>query len=503
MYRLAKNTVYNISAYAVSAIVSFFTLPLMLRAYGQSVYGVFLLASSVVGIVALFDFGLTTVLTKEIAQLDESDSHVQLSRLMRLSLWWFIALGIVAALAVFLISRIPWMFQSLTPVELKLLQDMLLIHALAQLVLWPTKVGTILLAGEQRFDAISLGNLATAILSGLIIIGVLMAGRGPLWITGLTAIVTALISSLLVVYARVPRKAKRIDTSDRDALPSLGKRLIRVSMPIFIAQVAAFIVLQQTDRFIIGVFVSVAAVTLYEIASKFSFFMVQASSLLVSALPPFVAKLDTKSTQEEMATFFIRSVRYLSLLMVPLHILLIVLAPDIIRFWVGEGYEQSALMMRILLGASLFVPLYLTADSIIVARDRYHVWAPFSILTALINLVLSIILVLLFGVLGVAISTLISYMVETILYVMVTSREIGYSIRIWFLDVVASSLFPGVVAGIVVWAFCHYLPPDTLWALGGYLGIGIITAAFCVFFFVLSQQERDRAQHVLSGIVRQ
>ena len=487
---LAKNTFYNISAYVVSALVSFITLPFMLRAFGTSVYGVFMLAASTIGMIALLDFGLTTVLTKEVAQVEGELSRERLGNLVRTGAVWFTLVGLLAAALLFLISRSTWLFRSLTPVEFKLLQDMLLVHAASQLVIWPAKAGTVLLAGKQRFDVIAIGNLLSALLSAGVIVGVLLIGRGPLLIVGLTALATAAINVGLTLYAFLSYKVTPQASADRTQFTALSKRLFKLSMPIFVAQIAAFIMLQQMDRFVIGVFLSAAAVAIYEVAAKFSSLMFQTTSLLVSALPPFVAKLDLATTREEMSDFFIKSARYLSLALTPLHILLIAGASDIVRLWVGAGFAQGILAMRVLLLASLILPFYFTADAILVARDRYHRWAPYAVLTAVINLALSLIFVKLIGVVGVAVGTLISYLIDGSLYVRVTSREIGYSKKAWLSQAVVPALIVGAGAGAVCGVLCLLAPPRTLWAMAGYLLLGMIAAAVLCYAAILTPEER-------------
>ena len=490
--KLARNTLCNLSAYAISAIVSFVTLPFMLRAYGQSVYGVFMLASSVVGVIALFDFGLTSILTKEVAQIDGEDHDARLKKLAAWSFVWFFFIGVGTALCVVALSRVPTLFSSLSAVEFKLLQDMLLLHAGAQLIVWPTKIGAIILAGKQRYDAIALSSIVVAVANALAIIVVLSVGRGPLVLVGLTVLISMGAGIVLTGYAFFAHKFTLSMRTLTPGFSRLTRRIFVLSLPVFVTQVTAFVMQQQTDRIVLGMVLGAAAIALYEVAAKMGTLVLQASTLLVSAMPPFVARLETMTTGQQMERFFTRSSRYLSFALVPLSAALIPASSSLIRLWVGVDYLQATLAMQLLVVAVMFYPTFCVADSILIAKGRMKVWMPFAILTALINIVLSLAFVKPFGLTGVAFATLIAYVIEGICFVAIIVREIPSSLMTWTRRVFAPSLGAASVAIVLMMGFQMLKTPESIVWLAVQIG-GAVLGAYAVTFVLLMQSE-ERSQ---------
>lgn len=495
--KLVQNTLYNLSAYAISALVSLVTLPLMLRFYGRSVYGVFMLASSVVGIVALLDFGLTSTLTKEIAQIEKANHDARLRSLTLWSLVWFTGIGIGTALVLLIIGNLPALFPSLTLVEFKLLHDLLVFHALAQLVMWPAKTGTVIFAGKQRYDVISLVNALLAIANALVIVFVLSIGRGPLVLVGLTVVISAVSSVALTGYALVLYRGMFAKWMFDPKFSRITAGVFSLSLPLFVAQIAAFIMQQQTDRIVLGVVLGAAAVALYEVAAKVGTLMLQMSTLLVSAFPPFVARLETMTTRKEMEQFFITTSRYLSLALVPISAILIPLAPFLIRLWVGADYLQAVRAMQLLVAAVLFYPMFCVADSILIAKGRMKTWMPFAILTALVNITLSLALVKPWGLTGVAFATFAAYLLEGVCFITITTREILTSFTRWLKKVLAPSLIAGMIAIALMEVGLHWKAPGNLMELGAQCLCVLLLTYLMVFCIMLLPRERSSLVRLL------
>jgi len=495
--KLAKNTLYNLSAYAILTLVSFITLPFLLRAYGQSVYGVFVFASSIVGVIALFDFGLTSVLTKEIAQIRGKNSDDQLKKLTTWSLVWLTFIGAGTALCLVFISNLPKLFSSLSAVEFGLLRDMLLLHAGAQLIIWPTRIGAIILAGKERYDVVAISNVMVAIANAFAIITVLSIGRGPLVLVGLTLSITIIAGLAITGYSFTAHRATPRTHALRPGFSQLTRRIFVFSLPVFGTQITAFFMQQQTNRMVLGFMLGATAIALYEIAAKIGGLALQASTLLVSAFPPFIARLETMATREEMERFFIVSSRYLSFALVPLFGVMIPAAPFFIRLWVGAEFLQATLAMQLLVAAVMYYPMFCVADSILIAKGRMKVWMPFAILTAIINVVLALAFVRPFGLTGVAFATFIAYSVEAVCFIAIVNREILISFAGWVKRVLLPSLGSGLVAATSFMLLVTLWTPDTLILLCFEIALSVLAAYVFALIFLMQPDERSRLVRLL------
>ncbi|MCL2491601.1 MAG: oligosaccharide flippase family protein [Coriobacteriia bacterium] len=487
--RLFRNTLFNISAYVVTGLVSFVTLPIMLRAFGQSVFGVYVISLSIAGMIALLDFGLITVLSKEVAQIAETNHDATLARLVHLALFWLIAIGVLSALVLWAIAYLPGLFSSLDESELHLLRNMLLVQAVAQLFLWPCKTANVILIGKQSFGVISLANLITALASAAIIVVVLIIGRGPVLIIALTSLMTFTVSGALLIYAVRTYHTPLSLPSGSWFIPA-SQNLFRIAIPLFIVQISAFLMQQQTDRLLLGLILGATAVALYEVAARIGTLVIQMVSLALSAFPPFVAHLDKHASRDEIAHFFLRTSRYLSFLVAPILLVLVVLAPQIIHLWVGDDFLTATLAMRLLTLSALYYPFLMAADSILIARDKYHLWLPFAVVAALINLALSFLLIRTYGLNGVAIATLCASLFEGFAFLFVTRNVIGFTLRAWLAEVVVPALVPSLIGAVTLGVFIYVFPITSLAMLFFYFALACVLIYSLILAFSFTPRER-------------
>jgi len=490
--RLARNTIYGFSAYAISAVVSFFSLPFLLRAFGSSVYGVFALASSIVALVALLDFGLTTVLTKNIAQIDYSRNSEALKEQVIVGGFWFCGIGILSCITILGCAHIPALFPFLNPIEFQLLHDVLVLHAFAQLVLWPLKIGSIILAGRQQYGVLAVSNSVVAVLSGLAIVLVLLINRGPLVLVAATLCISVLSSIALFVYAALSNKGLIKSHFNTRVIGAQSKRLFRLALPLFIAQIATFLMQQQADRLLLGVLLGATAVALYEIAAKLSSLVLQILTLAVSAIPPFIANLDADRPHKEMAHLLVDYSRYLALLLMPIIAVSFVLTKDIVFVWIGTGHEQEIAAARFLIASIFLHPTILIAESILVARDIYGTWLRYVLLAVVINLGVSLSLIGRLGIVGVAIGTLVAGVFEAVTLAWFSRVHLGLPLRRWLSHTVLPALFASAIAALTAYALAHIVNPLNIAFLFLTILASLLVAYLLVFFACFSPDERQR-----------
>lgn len=498
--RLLANTLANMSAQLVAVLVSFATLPLLLEAFGQTVYGAFMIASSTVGLVSLFDFGTGITASREVAVRDEAGEHAGLAETLGTVTLLYAAIGLLSSLALFAAGLFADTIFAIGPTYGSLLRTMLWIHAGVQLVTWPATAGRQVLAGYERYPAIMRVMIGVTLGHVAAILAVLALGEGPLVLTALQAGVTVLGSLALAATAlgSLPAQLRRV------ALPPLSavSGFLALSLPVFAVQASAFLMRQQTDRLVLGVFLGAAAVAIYEAAAKLGSLVAQMNDLTTSAMVPYMSRKSARGDGASLRDAFLAGTRLTSAVLMPPLIALVTFAPDIIGAWVGGqiggAVRSTVLAAQVLLLSQALLPTYSVADPILLGTGRYKRWAPYAVALAMLNVVVSAALVGRVGIVGVAIGTLVAGVFEAPLFVRVVARELEIPPLRWARRTLVPAGALGAMTFALAWIVRAAVTPDSLATVAAAAAGVVVVAYIGAYFAFLSTEERS----LLTALVR-
>lgn len=511
--RLIVNTLANIGAQGVSSLVALVTLPLMLGAFGPVVYGTFLIASSVVGLAAVFDFGVGITTVREVAAHvgADGDDHDSLGETVTASAALYTAMGVIVATILFILGWYAGDIFKVDAPQVGLLRSMLWLYAGAQLVVWPFSAARHTLAGLQRYTSIMWVTVGTTLANALAVIYILMSGEGPLVLSAIyvTVSVVAAFATGLLARRALP-SAAHPSVSVRDIRSSINpmraRQMVELGLPIFTIQIAAFIGRQQTDRLVLGVFVGVAAVALYEVAAKLGTLVAQLIDLAISAILPYVSGLEAAGDQERIKFAFLYGSRYIGLAVLPIVALLVAWAPQIVEVWVGDALGvnvgTSVVAMRLLVLSQVGAALYMVIDPIMVGKARLRGWATLAVSLAIVNLVLSVAVVGRYGIVGVAGATLFASLLEWPFYMRFISTHAGVTMREWAAHAVVPAGLVTVGVAAACWVISSAFSLTTLWSLGGSAVLVLGAAYGATALWVIDHKERAALKALLFPLGR-
>jgi O-antigen/teichoic acid export membrane protein len=496
--RLVTNTIANISAQGIASLVSLITLPLLLDAFGRPAYGVFVLAGSTVGFVSLFDFGVGLTTIKSVAGHLEREESQELRRTVGAAAMLYTIIGVAAAAGLMVIGYFSGSLFALQGAEADLLRYVLWVYAVAQLVIWPALTGRHVLAGHQRYTDIVKVSVAVTLANAAAIVAVLATGQGPLVLAAIQATVTVIGSLALAAAAlRVVPPPRLVGRIDARAL----KEILAIGLPIFTIQISAFVMRQQTDRLILGVFLGVAVVALYEAAAKLGTLVAQVNELTTSAMLPYMTGRHASGDEKGLGTAFLFGTRYTGMLLIPVLVGLAALAPELIRRWVGPqregGIAETVLAARLLILSQVGPVLYSVADPILIGKGRFHIWTPYAVGLAALNLGLSVLLVRPLGFVGVALATLVASATEAPLYLRFVFSEIEVPFGRWVAKTLLPSLVVAAVAYVLAVALVSRITPASLWPLAAVFAL-TVGASYSVGFLLLSSEEKRTMRELFS-----
>lgn len=402
-------------------------------------------------------------------------------------------------------SVLPFILTEWNPQAIGQLQEVLPWLALVVLLEIPTwPVSNILLALDHQKDAAWYETLTSAILFGAIVTPILL-GYGVLGaVFGMVgyALIRAIGSALWIIIRLSQIQSNATGplhdevSADHGVEPISLREQLRFSLPLGLSSYVNKLN-RNIDKVVVSILLPVFALADYTLGAQevpiIRVIPFAIGSVLISR---FVA-YQLEGKKKELLDLWYRGVEKVSLLVLPLGVLSIVIAPDLIA-WIASNdqtdYSGAVLPFQIY---NAIVLLRVTHyGSILQAFGDSKGVLQMSVQLVVLNLVLSIPATLAFGIVGTAASTLLANIVNWWLYL----RRIGRH-----LDVPAHRVLPfgrytsilGISLGIGVammmiqqWGFPSMNAP---------LRLGVITALFLPTYWFIGSwtqviRQDDRAQ---------
>ena len=196
----------------------------------------------------------------------------------------------------------------------------------------------------------------------------------------------------------------------------------------FVGQASSAIT-YQADKLIVSHFLGPAGAAMYgavwNIASK----VVTAGGLVTSFLFPRVSSLSAQQNVDEIKSLYKRSARFTILLIFPLLVPAVAVAPDLLRVWLpAYSSVDLAVSAQLLIGAYFVAVVSIVPSHFYAGSGNTQLGAYFAMFGALSLILGMMVLVPSFGLLGAAISVFLA-MLQAIVFAGLVEKRLGFG---WF-----------------------------------------------------------------------
>ena len=244
---------------------------------------------------------------------------------------------------------------------------------------------------------------ASLLVFSAIRIALIAWGADVIWFALAVVGEAALSAVCFVAVFRKQNKRLRIWKVDRPEI----KRLLQASWPLAIAGLSVMLYM-RIDQVMLGQILGDHAVGIFSAAVRISecwYFIPMA--ILASVAPTLTAAYQESASdyEEKLLTF----IRLLIIVGVALACIFTLLARPIIVILYGSNYEMSAAVLAIHAWAGLFVSLGVASGPWFLNNGMTKTRMVYTLLGALANIALNLLMVPRYGPVGCAYSTLISY----------------------------------------------------------------------------------------------
>lgn len=424
--KTVKNSMYSMVANIWYLLGRFLLTPFVLMHLPMDEYGLWTICFVVTSFLAMTSIGLEGVYIKYVADFHARGETEKINRLLSTGIICTTVLGILLMTGIWTgMDQII----SLLNIEQHLQQMaatvLMVICLIFMLDISLSAFGRALdglqymyLTAKVRFvtSLVEIGCIIILLLAGFGIYGMMSAF--------LIRFILAIAINMHYAYQLIPKLVIRASYCDLVSLKLLlnygGKLQLLGIIGIFMS---------TFDKLIITRFLGLTETGLYEIGRKIPATSSRIPTEVSGAIVPALADLQSRDELLEARSIFIGASRYICLIAAPLFTFFFAVAPYAIYVWLGEGYDQAAIVMHII-AAGTFVHL-LTGSSSGAARGLNKLgW---EIRYTLVNLILCLILVplltLSFGLAGAAAGTALGTGIASLYFIVVTGRHFQVKIN--------------------------------------------------------------------------
>lgn len=484
------------------AIMSYFTIafnmlagliytPWMIEQIGQSNYGLYTLATSLITLFVM-DFGMGAAVARFVSKYNAEGKQDKVNNFLGVVYKLYIAIDAVILFALLVVGLfISAIYENLTPSELETFKGLYVIVGLFSVISFPfTNLNGILTAYEQ-FVGLKLADLFHKAFIIVAMVIALLLGYGVYALVIVNAIsgLLTIAIKLFIVNKRIPVK---VNFKYRDK--GLLKEIFGFSVWTTVGSLAQRLIFNITPSIIAAVSVTGAVgVALFGLGQTIEGYVYTFSSALAGLFMPRVSKfLNENKRESELMPLMIRVGRIQCIIIGLLVTGFIALGQSfIVDIWNRAEFADSYLCAVFLIIPSLFYLPMEIANTTLIVENKVKLQAFVFIIMGILNFGLSLILSRFFGALGASISIFIAYMVRTILMAVIYQKVLKLDMPRFFKETFAAFMPRLLVAMCAGLALEHFNPMPHNFIRFAVNALIFITIFFVLIFFKLNDYEKN------------
>lgn len=453
---LKVNALSNWAALGVNIVVGFLLTPFIISHLGKTGYGIWTLIGSFLGYYGLLNLGVDSALLRYVARYAEQGDKKGLNETISTAMAMFSCTGVFVIVASFAFATPLATFFEVAPEHLDNFKHLIWILGISTGLSFPGNVFGTVLTARERYVAFNIVAIGTTVIRACLTVLMLVRGHGLLGVAYATLIVAILrivINYLLCGYLALWSRINFASAKWR-VLSTLLVYGATTSV-IIIADLLRF----NLDSFVIGKWVGMSEVGIYGIAALLIRYMLRLVAVGMGVLKPRFAALDSIEERAKLKRLFLRSLSVSSLLGFGTSMLAIIFGGHFIILWVGEEFAAAIPVLWILAISYAFALSQGPGISLMYALNKHYYFAVASMIEAVANVVISILLAQKYGIIGVALGTAIPML---IIKIVLQPIYVSRIMRISYFEYVRPSLVP-LIAFLSITILCYRSGIMTNW----------------------------------------
>jgi len=484
---VTRNLSTRYLAIVAEMAVGLLVLPFNIAHLGKAAYGLWMLTTSITAYFSVLDLGYSGAVVKFVAQYRAKRDLRGLNEILSTTFYLFVVFSIVTYLAAIVIALFLDRVLKITPDQLYAGRVVLLVTSVNFALGTAFSVYGAVINGFQRYDINNITGTASSVVVAVVNVAVLAAGYG------LIALVVATTAVRVLTYWVYRANAYRVFPGLTLRLANFRRARLRevTSFSVFMLAIDwANKMNYSIDAIVIGMILGTAAVAVWSVGQRLAEVTQRLTNQLNDILFPNVVDHSESSRTDRLQAILLMGTRLSLATVVPIGTALMFMASPLIRAWVGPGFSESVIVVQLLALTVMIRIGNATAQTLLKGADRHKLVACTNVVTAIVNLALSVVLGRMIGLAGVAIGTLVPVSAAAIFVLFPAGCR---RVELPLLRALADAVWPAVWPAAAMAAYFEFtrpFVPISLFPVLIDMGIGALLYVATFLAFGISATER-------------
>lgn len=465
--RLVWNSISNMVTLVGNAAINFYLIGFFVGVLGEAKYGVWLLlGGTIFRYGPLLNIGLSSAINRYVPVMLTKQDYEGISRVTSTSLFFFSGTAVVllAITTVLYVYLDRWF--AIGPELVPTARVLVVVVGLGFALAMPFQVGSGVLSGLQRFDAINYVFMATLLLRTVIVMVLLSRGYGLVTLALVFGATELAMRGIQTLWSRLLLRQslfspKRIDLR-------LLKEMLKYGVNTFLYMMGALII-YHASSLVIGIFIGPAQISQFTVASAGVFVLSQLVQALTSVIKPAISDLDARDQTDHVRQLGLLAQKYSLLLLLPSTWFLIVMGRQFLDVWVGseltpEVLQQMGTVLAILAVGYFALLAQYSNFLVLVGRGQHRIFGLLTVGAAVLCVAGAVVTVkmLHLGLVGIAWANCIPMvLISGVILPIYFYRKMNISARESIVRVWWPALLGSIPGAALVSAWKYIAPPDS------------------------------------------
>lgn len=491
MNQLKAGAALNYVSICLNMVVGLIYTPYMLRMLGQSEYGLYSLAASIIAYLTVLDLGFGNAIVRYTAKFRAEGKQREQEEMFGMFFILYIGIGVIAMIAGSVLSlNVENMFsRAMTDTEVSRTRIMLWLMTFNLAFTFPMSIWGSIMSAYERFVFQRIVSIIRSVLNPVVMILLLVIGYKAIAMVVVTTIfnVATLLINWWYCKYRLTIKVRFAKFKWR-----FLKEVSIYSFWIFLNAIMDRIY-WSTGQFVLGIYKGSVAIAIYAVAIQLeSMYMMFSTAISGVFLPKVTSMVTNGVSTEDMSDLFIRTGRIQYIIMAFILSAFIVFGKPFLLLWAGNAY-CDAYYICLMFFIPLTVPLIQNLGIIILqARNSLRFRSLLYIFIALASLGLSILLAKPYGVYGCAFATSLALLIGQVIIMNIYYhyKQSLNMLKFWK-EIIKMSIVPMVL--VTIGLFITNSPLFYTISLTKFLAVGLLfTIIYGVTFWLFSMNKYEK-----------
>ncbi|MDP4039120.1 MAG: flippase [Candidatus Pacearchaeota archaeon] len=390
---LASSAVIVLIGMILSKIFSYIYRIMIARVYGPEVYGLFLLASSIIGLLIFFvllgfDSGIVRFIPIYLAEKKIKNIRF----LVNLGFYSSIILGVIFGAILFLSSTII----SISIFHNSALIFFLKIFSILVPIMALTNYSLAIINGYEKIKLFSfIENIWRSGMNVLFLVFLILLGIGAnsVPLSFLLAGISTLIISVIAVYKYTLHSSKEnLDKLEINEKRKARKEFIHFSIPLLFFNIIS-VLMGWIDSLFIGYFKTATEVGVYNSAVPIALLLYIAPQLFTKLFLPMVSREYGRRKIEVIKQLTQQVGKWILLINLPIFLVLFLFPENFINLLFGAEFTSAGTALRILIINALFLSVCRVSNRLLTMAGKTKTILIDIIIAVIVNIILNTILI--------------------------------------------------------------------------------------------------------------